>query len=102
MIDCANETNGVPRCSCTGMRHENVIFRPVKGFDWKGAGYLVSIVSVLLLGAIAWPKAEDPSWHMGVLIAGMAASICGMAFRYKAHLDQQHELHKTQAEAERH
>ena len=69
--------------------------------DWKGLGYLVSIVSVFLLGAIAWPSASEPRWHIWVLIAGMATSICGMAFRYKAHLDQQKELRKTKAEARR-
>jgi len=45
-------------------------------------------VSVFLLGAIAWPKAGEPAWHLSLLIAGMAASIVGMACRYKAHLDQ--------------
>ena len=69
--------------------------------DWKGLGYLVSIVSVFLLGAIAWPSASEPRWHIWVLSAGMATSICGMAFRYKAHLDQQKELRKTKAEARR-
>ena len=69
--------------------------------DWKGLGYLVSIVSVLLLGAIAWPKPQDPSWHVPVLIAGMATSILGMAFRYKAHLDQLRELRRTKARAEK-
>jgi hypothetical protein len=34
-----------------------------------------------------------------VLIAGMATSIVGMGFRYKAHLDQQRELRKAEAEA---
>lgn len=71
------------------------------GFDWKAAGYLVSILSVLLLGAIAWPKDSDPRWHLPVLIAGMATSILGMAFRYKAHLDQRREMKRTEAEARR-
>ena len=70
------------------------------GPDWKGLGYLVSMVSVLLLGAIAWPKPDAPGWHLPALIAGMATSILGMAFRYKAHLDQKRELRKTKAEAE--
>ena len=69
--------------------------------DWKGLGYLVSIVSVLLLGAVAWPKPGAPHWHAPVLIAGMATSVLGMAFRYKAHLDQQHELKRTEAKAEK-
>ena len=71
------------------------------GIDWKGLGYLVSIASVFFLGAIAWPKPEDPSWHLPALIAGMATSILGMAFRYRAHLDEQREIRKAKAEAER-
>jgi hypothetical protein len=70
------------------------------GIDWKGLGYLVSMLSVGLLGAIAWPKADDPSWHLPVLIVGMATSILGMAFRYKSHLDQQRELKRTEAKAD--
>ena len=80
------------------MRHENVTITTA-GFDWKAAGYAVSIVSVMLLGIIAWPKTTDPSWHVPVLIAGMAASILGMAFRYKAHRDQRRELKETKAQA---
>jgi hypothetical protein len=71
------------------------------GVDWKGLGYLVSIVSVFLLGAIAWPTPGEPSWHMPVLILGMATSICGMAFRYYSHLQQVRELKRTKAEARR-
>jgi hypothetical protein len=70
------------------------------GIDWKGLGYLVSILSVFLLGAIAWPKDDDPTWHLPVLIAGMATSILGMAFRYKSHLDEQRELKRTEAKAD--
>jgi hypothetical protein len=78
------------------------ITRPVLfGIDWKGLGYLVSIVSVFLLGAVAWPKASDPAWHQPVLIFGMIASIVGMAFRYRAHLDQQRELKRSKAKSER-
>ena len=82
------------------MRHEPVTTSS-KGIDWKGLGYIVSIVSVVLLGTIAWPKAGEPEWHSPILIAGMATSIIGMGFRYKAHLDQQRELRRTEAKAER-
>jgi hypothetical protein len=81
------------------MRHQNSV--AASGVDWKALGYIVSIISVFLLGAIAWPKPSDPAWHEPVLLAGMATSIVGMAFRYKAHLDQQRELKKTKAEARR-
>ena len=71
------------------------------GLDWKALGYLISIVSVFFLGAIAWPKPADPWWHLPLLIVGMATSVIGMGFRYKAHLDQQREIRKAKAEAER-
>jgi hypothetical protein len=82
------------------MRHETITVTAA-GVDWKGLGYLVSIVSVLLLGAIAWPAEGDPAWHAPVLMAGMATSILGMGFRYKAHLDQRRELKEAKAKAER-
>ena len=69
--------------------------------DWKGLGYLVSIVSVLLLGAVAWPKPEDPDWHRLMLIAGMATSIIGMGFRYLAHRKEKAEIKRAEAEARR-
>lgn len=88
------------RCSYV-MRHESVTMQKTSRVDWKGIGYLVSIVSVFFLGSIAWPTSGEPRWHMAALIAGMATSIVGMAFRYKAHLDQQRELKRTKAEARR-
>jgi len=80
------------------MRHENVTTAS-SGADWKALGYLVSIVSVLFLGSIAWPKSDDPWWHLPALLVGMATSVIGMAFRYKAHLDQKREMKRTKAEA---
>jgi hypothetical protein len=81
------------------MSNETVSILAVRGLDWKGLGYLISIVSVFLLGAMAWPKSDDPAWHLPVVIFGMATSIIGMACRYKAHRDQQRELRKAEAEA---
>ena len=81
------------------MRHDYVTADP-PGLDWKGLGYIVSIVGVFLLGAVAWPTDGEPRWYMPALIAGMAASILGMAFRYKAHLDQRRELKETEAKVE--
>ncbi|MFL6729863.1 MAG: hypothetical protein ACJ8D6_04115 [Sphingomicrobium sp.] len=83
------------------MGHPHITAPVFLGIDWKGLGYLVSILSVLLLGAIAWPGPADPRWHAPVLIAGMTTSVLGMALRYKAHLDQQRELKKAEAEAKR-
>jgi hypothetical protein len=68
--------------------------------DWKAIGYLVSMVSVLLLGSIAWPKPHDPAWHVPFLLAGMATSLVGMGFRYKAHLDQKREIKHAKAKAD--
>lgn len=70
-----------------------------KGPDWKAIGYLVSIVSVFFLGAIAWPAPDDPKWYLPALIVGMATSILGMGFRYLAHRKQQAEIRKAKAEA---
>ena len=79
----------------SAMRHETIAARKTR-IDWKGLGYLVSIVSVFFLGAIAWPKDGEPGWYVPVLIAGMATSVIGMGFRYKAHLDQRRELQRTE------
>jgi hypothetical protein len=83
------------------MRHETVTSASTSGADWNGIGYLVSIISVVLLGIVAWPGPGEPEWHIPVIIVGMAASIIGMALRYKAHLDQQRELRRTKAAASR-
>ena len=83
------------------MRHESVTAPADHGLDWKALGYLISIVSVFFLGAIAWPASDEPQWHIVALVIGMATSIIGMGCRYKAHLDQRRELRKTKAEARR-
>lgn len=83
------------------MRHESVTIPEAGKVDWKGLGYLISIVSVLFLGAVAWPKTGDPWWHLPAVVMGMATSIIGMACRYKAHRDQQREITKTKAEVRR-
>ncbi len=83
------------------MSHQTFTKPVLLGIDWKGLGYLTSIVSVFFLGAIAWPKPGDPGWHLPALLIGMATSIIGMGFRYKAHLDQQREIRKAEAEARR-
>ena len=45
------------------MRHESVTIPAGSGIDWKKIGYLFSIVGVLLTGAEAIPKANDPFWY---------------------------------------
>ena len=81
------------------MRHLTVTIPAGHGIDWKGLGYLISIASVFFLGAIAWPRPNDPWWHLPALIVGMATSISGMGCRYKAHLDEVREIRKAEAEA---
>ncbi|WP_294173160.1 hypothetical protein [uncultured Sphingomonas sp.] len=58
----------------------------------RGVGYLISIISVFLIGAVAWPRPDEPSWKAVALLAGMAASIIGMAFRWIASRKQLGEL----------
>jgi hypothetical protein len=83
------------------MRHETVTIPAGNGIDWKGVGYLLSIVGSLLLGAIAWPKPEDPAWHLPALIGGVGTTIAGFAVRYMAHLKQRREIEETKREAEK-
>jgi len=83
------------------MRNKSVTAALNGGLDWKALGYLISIVSVFVLGAVAWPGPDEPKWHLPVLIVGMATSIIGMACRYKSHLDEQREIKNAQAKAER-
>lgn len=51
----------------------------------KGLGYLVSAVSVMLLGLVAWQSASERPLLAACLIAGMALSVLGMALRWIAH-----------------
>jgi protein-S-isoprenylcysteine O-methyltransferase Ste14 len=83
------------------MRHVTVTIPAGRGVDWKGLGYLVSIVSVFFLGAVAWPKDNPPWWYYPALVVGMITSIVGMAFRYMAHRAMQREVRKAEAKAER-
>jgi hypothetical protein len=62
----------------------------------RGAGYLISIASVILLGLIAWPRADDPSWHLPALLLSVALSIGGMGLRWLASRKQLGELHRTE------
>ncbi len=83
------------------MRHETVTIPVARGIDWKGIGYLLSMVGALLLGAIAWPKPEDPAWYLPALIGGVVTTIAGFGVRYMAHLKQRKEIEETKREAER-
>lgn len=83
------------------MRHETVTIPVPHGIDWKGIGYLFSIIGALLLGAHAWPKPTDPGWHLPALIGGVAATIIGFAVRYMAHLKDRKVIAQAKREADR-
>jgi hypothetical protein len=83
------------------MRPETVTIAAPHGLDWKALGYLISIVSVFFLGAVAWPKEYSPAWYHPVLAVGMATSIIGMGCRYIAHLQEKREIKNAQQEADR-
>jgi hypothetical protein len=83
------------------MKRRAVTTRNQAGIDWKGLGYLTSIASVFFLGAIAALKDTPPWWYYPALALGMATSILGMGFRYRSHLDQQREIRRAEAEAEK-
>ena len=82
------------------MRHQTITIAAPTGLDWKALGYLISIVSVFFLGAVAWTKENPPGWYYPVLVIGMATSIVGMGCRYVAHLHQKRQIRDAKAEAE--
>jgi hypothetical protein len=51
----------------------------------KGVGYLVSTVSVLLLGTVAWQGAAENPELKPYLIGGIATAILGMFLRFLSH-----------------
>jgi uncharacterized membrane protein YbhN (UPF0104 family) len=67
----------------------------------KTFGYLISIVSVFLLGFAAWPGAAEAEL-LPLLVAGMATSIGGMACRWWSYETERRtdRTHKRQERAE--
>jgi len=61
----------------------------------KGLGYLVSIISVGLLGIVAWPQSDEPLWKAVVVSAGMASSVLGMFLRWLSHQREQRQKGKA-------
>ena len=49
---------------------------------FKTIGYVISSLSVLLLGVAAWDGAKDKPVLMACVIAGMLTSVAGMVFRW--------------------
>ena len=60
----------------------------------KTIGYMVSILSVLLLGIAAWRTAPQDDVLLTCLIGGMIASVIGMLLRWISHLQDQREKQK--------
>lgn len=48
----------------------------------KTAGYLVSTLSVILLGTLSWKAARESPVLTACLIGGMVCSMLGMALRW--------------------
>jgi biotin transporter BioY len=48
----------------------------------KTTGYLVSILSVVLLGVVSWKAAQQSLMLMACLLGGMLCSVLGMAMRW--------------------
>jgi drug/metabolite transporter (DMT)-like permease len=57
----------------------------------KGAGYLVSSVSVILLAIPGLTAAMENPWFGVCLAIGVAASIGGMLLRWRSHRLEQRE-----------
>lgn len=54
----------------------------------KSVGYLISTISVILLGIVSWQAtASEPDLRIA-LIAGMFASVLGMACRWLAYVTE--------------
>lgn len=59
--------------------------------DLKGAGYLTSTASVLLLGAVSWQAASERPLLLACLLLGMLLSVVGMMLRWRSHRLEQKE-----------
>lgn len=63
--------------------------------DLKGLGYLISSVSVLFLGIVAWPGPDDPQWHGWAVILGMMMAVLGMAVRFQSHRQDRRDIKRA-------
>ncbi len=59
--------------------------------DLKGAGYLSSTCSVVMLGAVSWTAASQNVWLLACLILGMLLSVAAMLLRWGSHRLEQKE-----------
>jgi NADH:ubiquinone oxidoreductase subunit 6 (subunit J) len=60
----------------------------------KTIGYVISILSVILLGTAAWQTTKGNDFLQMCLIGGMIASVLGMLLRWISHLQDQREKNK--------
>jgi hypothetical protein len=67
---------------------------------FKALGYLVSSLSVVLLGIVAWKSASEEPLLFACLVGGMLASISGMALRWISHRIEQRDKQRIEAKAE--
>jgi hypothetical protein len=65
----------------------------------KGLGYLVSTLSVILLGIVSWKSASEQPLLFVCLILGMLASVAGMGLRWISHRIEQKEKAKDERAA---
>ena len=63
--------------------------------DLKGLGYLISSVSVVLLGVVAWPGPDEPPWHAVAVLLGMVLSILGMGVRFMSHRKDRKDIRRA-------
>lgn len=56
------------------------------------SGYGVSIISVILMGVVAWQAASHRDWLTLALVGGIVTSVIGMALRWEAHRLQAEEI----------
>ena len=61
-------------------------------------GYVISTLSVMMLGAVAWPKPGDPPHLAWLVIGGMASSILGMFLRYLSHRKDKKDIAEAKME----
>ena len=61
----------------------------------KGLGYLISTISVLLLGTVSWNSASQNPILLSCLVAGMSASVLGMLLRWLSHRREEAEKQRT-------
>ena len=63
--------------------------------DLKGLGYLISTISVLFLGIVAWPQPDEPRWQVWGVAVGMATSILGMGVRFLSHRQDRRDIQRA-------